>query len=74
MKYRITWERHDTERQKFEFDAESDEEAKKFFESRFVKNSNYDWDYLDLDRIDIIEKKTRIGWRNDTEEGVKYAK
>lgn len=72
MRYRIKWQRWDTQARIYEFDANSDEEAKVLFEKRFVNNENYDWEWLDLYRVDVVEKITIIGYRNDRQDGVQY--
>jgi hypothetical protein len=72
MKYRVRWNRWDTEERTETFTADSDAEAKAIFEKKWVNEPSYDWDYLHLERIDIVEKTTHIGGRIDKETGVKY--
>lgn len=63
-KYRVVSSRHDVRPEiRGEFEANNDELAKVIFDERFKKNKNYDWDRLDLLRIDQEEKTTRIDGR-----------
>ena len=65
MRYRVINSRYDTQAESHEFEADSDGQAKKIFEKDYVNNSNYAWDYLDLHRVDVIEKVTKLGFKND---------
>lgn len=72
MKYRVRWNRWDTEEQTQIFEAATDEEAKSVFEKGWANNPSYDWEYLRLERVDVVEKTTHIGGRIDKATGVKY--
>ena len=72
MKYRVKWNRWDTEEQTQTFDASTDEEAKGIFEKGWVNDPSYDWDYLHLERVDVVEKVTHIGGRIYKKDGVIY--
>jgi hypothetical protein len=73
MQYRVKWSRWDTDERQETFEAESDQEAMKVFEKSWAGNSNYDWDWLTLQRIDVVEKVTYLGRRTSLEEGVIYS-
>lgn len=58
MKYRITYGRWDTETRVYkEFEATSDEEAKKTFKEISERTEN-SWETMFLYRVDQIEKTT----------------
>ena len=71
MKYRITSKRWDDDPQISVITASSDDDAKRKFEEQYVNNKSYDWDYLFLERIDVIEKTTHMASRISGEK-VKY--
>lgn len=70
--YRVLYSRDDVAEESSNFTASSDEEAKAYFEKAYANNSNYDWDYLTLLRVDIVEKTTHLGGRMSKKEGVYY--
>jgi hypothetical protein len=61
MKYRVISSRHDVSpRIAGEFEALDDDEARRVFDDEYAKNKDYGFDWLDLQRIDQVEKSTII--------------
>ena len=61
MVYRVVAARHDILPHVVEtFKAPSNDEAKKVFDKDYVRNKNYRLDWLDLERVDQVEKTTLI--------------
>jgi hypothetical protein len=64
MTYRVISKRWDMPAEKHEFESSSDLDAKQVFTDKYLNNSIYNWDYLDLYKIDVVEKTTFMGGRS----------